>query len=77
MRLYLADTELAYAKLWHVGDIERAREHLQTATKLVEQMGYHSKDNELLVVKQMLTTRILFRDGSRRFAEPSSPRQGQ
>ncbi len=48
MRLYQADCHLGYTRL-HLarGDREKARDSLVAARKMIQEMGYHRRDNEV------------------------------
>jgi tetratricopeptide (TPR) repeat protein len=55
MGLHQADCHLEYARLnLAMGDVDRAREHLAIAIKMIEQMGYHRRDNEVEELEAML-----------------------
>jgi len=48
MGLYLADYHLEYARLYvAMGDSVKAREHRDTAKKMIDEMGYHRRDKEV------------------------------
>ena len=48
MKLYEADCHLEYARLYLAeGDKEKAKEHLSTAKKMIEEMGYHRRDIDI------------------------------
>ena len=48
MRLHEADCHLEYAR-WYLasGDKDKARESLAKAKKMIEEMGYHRRDQEV------------------------------
>jgi hypothetical protein len=55
MGLHQADCHLEYARLYlAMGDEDKAREHLAIARKMIEQMGYHRRDNEVKELEAML-----------------------
>jgi tetratricopeptide (TPR) repeat protein len=55
MGLHQADCHLEYARLYlAIGDKEKAREHLDIAIKMIEQMGYHRRDHEVKELEAML-----------------------
>ena len=55
MGLHQADCHLEYARLYlAMGDEDRAREHLVIAIKMIEQMGYHRRDNEVKELEAIL-----------------------
>lgn len=55
MGLHLADYHLESARLRLAqGDRDKAREHLATARKMVERMGYHRRDNEVNQLAEQL-----------------------
>ena len=48
MRLYEADAHLEYARLYlAVGGGDSARESLDTARKMIAEMGYHRRDGDV------------------------------
>lgn len=48
MRLYEADCHLEYARFFLVsGEKDKAREHLDIAKKMIEEIGYHRRDGEV------------------------------
>jgi tetratricopeptide (TPR) repeat protein len=55
MGLHQADCHLEYARLYlAIGDKEKAREHLAIAKKMIKQMGYHRRDNEVEELEAVL-----------------------
>jgi tetratricopeptide (TPR) repeat protein len=55
MRLYLADCYLGYARLYMAkGEREKAKENLKTAKEMIEDMGYHRRDNEVKELEKQL-----------------------
>jgi tetratricopeptide (TPR) repeat protein len=55
MGLHQADSHLEYARLYlAMKDKDRAREHLNIARKMIEQMGYHRRDREVKELEAML-----------------------
>ncbi|HEX8493833.1 MAG TPA: restriction endonuclease [Pyrinomonadaceae bacterium] len=55
MGLYLADYHLESARL-HLaqGNLDKAREHWETAREMIERMGYHRRDGEVDEIEQQL-----------------------
>lgn len=55
MRLYECDCHLEYARL-HLaqGEKDEARTHFELAEKMVDEMGYHRRDAEVLLIKARL-----------------------
>jgi nucleoside phosphorylase/tetratricopeptide (TPR) repeat protein len=55
MGLHLADYHLESARL-HLaqGNRDKAREHLATAREMIEHMGYHRRDNEVIEIAEQL-----------------------
>jgi tetratricopeptide (TPR) repeat protein len=55
MRLYEADCQLEYAR-WYLasGDKAKARESLEKARKMIEEMGYHRRDKEVKELEAQL-----------------------
>jgi hypothetical protein len=55
MRLYEADCHLEYAR-WYLasGDKPKARESLDKANKMIEEMGYHRRDKEVKELEAQL-----------------------
>ncbi len=48
MGLHLADCHLEYARLYvAMGDKDKAKEHRDTAKKMIDDMGYHRRDKEV------------------------------
>ena len=48
MRLFEADCHLAYARLYLAcGEKDKARESLAKAKQIIEQTGYHRRDQEV------------------------------
>jgi tetratricopeptide (TPR) repeat protein len=55
MGLHQADCQLEYARLYLAReDDDKAREHLDIAIKMIEQMGYHRRDHEVKELEAML-----------------------
>jgi tetratricopeptide (TPR) repeat protein len=55
MGLHQADCHLEYARLYlAMRDEDRAREHLAIAKKMIKQMGYHRRDNEVEELEAVL-----------------------
>ncbi|HYP27556.1 MAG TPA: restriction endonuclease [Blastocatellia bacterium] len=55
MGLHLADYHLESARLRLAqGDRDKAREHLATATEMIERMGYHRRDGEVKELERQL-----------------------
>ena len=55
MGLHQADCHLEYARLYlAMRDEDRAREHLAIAREMIEQMGYHRRDNEVEELEAVL-----------------------
>ena len=57
MRLFEADCRLEYARL-HLarGEKELAQANLGAARKMVEEMGYHRRDEEMREIEEQLET---------------------
>lgn len=55
MRLFEADAHLEYARLYLAqGETAPAREHLDKATAMIEEMGYHRRDPEVAELEETL-----------------------
>ena len=55
MGLFEADCHLEYARLYLAkGDKAKAREHWETAKKMIEEMGYHRRDKEVEELEEQL-----------------------
>jgi tetratricopeptide (TPR) repeat protein len=55
MGLHQADCHLEYARLYlAMKETDKAREHMAFARKMIEQMGYHRRDNEVKELEAML-----------------------
>ena len=55
MRLFQADAHLQYARLYvAMGEKTKAREHWARAKEMVEQMGYHRRDEEVAELEKKL-----------------------
>jgi tetratricopeptide (TPR) repeat protein len=55
MRLHQADAHLEYARLHlALGDKDKARESLATASQMIDDMGYHRRDGEVQELKAQL-----------------------
>lgn len=55
MKLYLADAHLEYAQLYlDQGKTDKARESLATAKAMIEEMGYHRRDQEVQAIERRL-----------------------
>ena len=55
MRIFEADCHLEYARLYlAMGEKDKARENLATAKEMIEQMGYHRRDNEVRDLEEQL-----------------------
>ena len=55
MRLHEADAHLEYARLYaDMGERHRAREHFATARQMVQEMGYHRRDEEVADLQEKL-----------------------
>jgi Nucleoside phosphorylase len=55
MGLHLADYHLESARLRLAqGNMDKAREHLATAREMIERMGYHRRDNEVIELAEQL-----------------------
>ena len=55
MRLYQTDAHLEYARLdLDLGEVEAARTHVDEAAALIEETGYHRRDDELADLKARL-----------------------
>ena len=55
MGLYRADAHLGYARLdLAMADKPEAREHLATAKEMIERMGYHRRDGEVVELEERL-----------------------
>jgi tetratricopeptide (TPR) repeat protein len=55
MRLYECDAHLEYARLFAaMGEKEKAKEHYEVAKKMVEEMKYHRRDEELEALREEL-----------------------
>jgi tetratricopeptide (TPR) repeat protein len=55
MGLHQADCHLEYARLYlAMRETDKAREHLTIAREMIEQMGYHRRDNEVKKLESML-----------------------
>lgn len=56
MGLHQADCHLEYARLYlAMGEKDKARESLAIAKKMIEEMGYHRRDNEVRDLEEKLT----------------------
>ncbi len=55
MRLHLADCYLEFARLsLATGDRDSARKAWETAKAMIEEMGYHRRDGEVMELAQQL-----------------------
>ena len=55
MRLFEADCHLEYARFYLASsDKKSAREHLDTAARMIDEMGYHRRDPEVKELEQQL-----------------------
>jgi hypothetical protein len=54
MRLFQADIQLTRARLFFRTDPAAARAHLAQARKLIQQCGYHRRDEELADAQQAI-----------------------
>ena len=74
MGLYRADCHLEYARL-HLatGDEKQARQHVAKAKEMIEQMGYHRRDPEVLLV----TAELQLADGDQEAARETVAAAGK
>ncbi len=55
MGLHQADCHLEYVRLHlGMGEKEQAREHLDTAREMIDKMGYHRRDREVVRLAKQL-----------------------